>query len=566
MRQRKASTRLSQQTVKMNPILHKLNCSRLLLYWLFVFILALVCFSFMLPGAEADEVTSGIEVPVLISELQSSDVACRICHEETDEEIVFPSGETLPVQIDLEMLAASAHGSQAEEALACNDCHLPLDDYQVPHEPVDAVDYRDYELQKSATCERCHQEPHIISHPGQDTDMPVGCTDCHGSHDVQTVDAWDSPDASQVCADCHIESGVEIVDLVTLNNLIQNGMFADEADSEYCLSCHSQPGLSMTFPNGDVNFITVREESLHDSVHGAENSWQPLECADCHDTTTYPHEPVTAQSSREYTLDQNENCARCHEDKFELTHDSVHAAALEEGIEEAAVCVDCHGSHDTPPPDEPRERISHTCEQCHSSIFNLYANSVHGDALLSEGNEDVPTCIECHGVHNINDPTTALARVRSPQLCAKCHDDEELMAKYDISTDVFETYVSDFHGTTVTLFEHQDPNVDTNKAVCYDCHGVHDIKSPDDPHAGIKANLLETCQECHPDATANFSDAWTSHFKPSLENNTLVYLVNLFYEIIIPLTLGALGFIILTDVYRRVRVRFQSNGDDRSVE
>jgi hypothetical protein len=167
-------------------------------------------------------------------------------------------------------------------------------------------------------------------------------------------------------------------------------------------------------------------------------------------------------------------------------------------------------------------------------------------------------------VHDINDPTTALARVQSPQLCAGCHDDEELMAKYDISTDVFETYVADFHGTTVTLFEHQDPTVETNKAVCYDCHGVHNIKSPDDPHAGIKANLLETCQECHPDATANFSDAWTSHFKPSLENNTLVYLVDLFYQIIIPLTLGALGFIIFTDVYRRVRDRIQRNENDRS--
>ena len=49
------------------------------------------------------------------------------------------------------------------------------------------------------------------------------------------------------------------------------------------------------------------------------------------------------------------------------------------------------------------------------------------------------------------------------------------MNKYEISTEVFDTYVADFHGTTVILFEHQDPNVETNKAVCYDCHGVHNI-------------------------------------------------------------------------------------------
>lgn len=537
--------------------------NRLSLYWIFVFILALGSFNFLLPEViHAEEGKTAAVSPVLVGEAQSSDLACRICHEETDAEITFPSGETLPVQVDLDILAHSAHGMQAEDPLVCTDCHLPLEDYQAPHEPVDAIDYRDYQLQRSVSCERCHQEPHLISHPGQDTDMPVGCTDCHGSHEVQTVDVWDSENSAQVCVDCHIEVGAEITSLVTLNNLVQNGMFADEADSAYCLSCHSQPGLSMTFPNGDVNFITINEDALHDSVHGSSNSWQALECADCHDNKSYPHKPVTANSAREFTLEQNQVCSRCHEDKFELSHDDVHATAQAEGVEEAAVCVDCHGAHDTPPPSEPRERISHTCEKCHSNIFKEYATSVHGDALLSEGNEDVPTCIECHGVHSINDPTTALARAGSPQLCADCHADVELMEKYDISTDVFETYVADFHGTTVTLFEQQDPTVETNKAVCYDCHGVHNIKAPDDPHAGIKDNLLVTCQECHPDARANFSDAWTSHFKPSLEHNTLVYLVDLFYKIIIPVTLGAFLFIIGTDFYRKIRVRLQKN--DRS--
>jgi hypothetical protein len=95
--------------------------------------------------------------------------------------------------------------------------------------------------------------------------------------------------------------------------------------------------------------------------------------------------------------------------------------------------------------------------------------------------------------------------------------------------------------------------------VCYDCHGVHNIKRPDDPEAGIKQNLLETCQKCHPDASANFPDAWTSHFPPSLQNNTLVYLVNLFYQIIIPFTLGFLIFLVFTDVYHRIKVLIRTS-------
>ena len=53
-----------------------------------------------------------------------------------------------------------------------------------------------------------------------------------------------------------------------------------------------------------------------------------------------------------------------------------------EGNLDAATCTDCHGSHDIPVPNEPRQRISHTCEQCHSEIFNEYVESVHGEALF----------------------------------------------------------------------------------------------------------------------------------------------------------------------------------------
>jgi predicted CXXCH cytochrome family protein len=486
-----------------------------------------------------------------------SDQACRLCHADSDSEIIFSSGETLPVAVDLEALSMSAHGTHAGMPLACTDCHAPVD-YQFPHEPVAESDIRSFEIARSATCERCHQQPHITSHPGPESDSPVVCTDCHGSHNVLTIDQWQAGEGTETCVDCHMESGVDFVDPVQLSQIIRDGFFAERADNDYCLACHSQPGIVLTFENGDEISVTVDADALHDSVHGVDNPWQPLACTDCHGQLEFPHEEVEATSAREYTLESNSRCQKCHEGKFEQALDSVHGAALEDGNLEAAMCTDCHGAHDTPPPNEPRERISHTCEQCHSTIFNTYAQSVHGEALLVDSNPDVPTCIECHGVHNIADPTTSLARIQSPQLCAQCHADEELMAQYDISTDVFETYVADFHGQTVTLFEdHPDPTVETNKAVCYDCHGVHNIRPVDDPENGIKVNLLETCRQCHPDATANFPDAWTSHFPPSLQNNPLVFLVDTFYAVVIPLTVGALGFLVATDIFRAVRTRFR---------
>ncbi len=494
-----------------------------------------------------------------------TDHECRSCHGDNDEAVVFPSGEALSADVDLAAFDASVHGLQADNPIGCNGCHPPAT-YQYPHPPVEATDLRAYEISRSQTCVNCH-EPHLTAHPGPDwsggfdpaaseSGMNVVCTDCHTSHAVQPAVVWLQHTATTVCADCHAAAGVALVDTNQLSDHVRAGLFGNrQVDSDFCMGCHGPPDKTMTFPNGDVVSISIDGEALHASVHGAGNEWQELECNDCHENYNYPHPPKNAASAREYTIEKTELCGRCHETQHEGQMNSVHAEALADGKLDAATCVDCHGAHDTPVPNEPRSRIPQMCRQCHSTIFDEYASSVHGAALLNEENPDVPTCIECHGVHNINDPTTALFRNRSPELCASCHANTELMNHYEISTDVFETYVDDFHGTTVTIFQSNDPSVATNKAVCYDCHGVHAIKDPQDPNAGIKENLVVTCQQCHPDATPNFSDAWTGHHRPSLQDNPLMFLVNIFYAVVIPATVGFFGFLVATDIYRRVRGR-----------
>jgi hypothetical protein len=127
------------------------------------------------------------------------------------------------------------------------------------------------------------------------------------------------------------------------------------------------------------------------------------------------------------------------------------------------------------------------------------------------------------------------------------------MARYGLSTAVLRTYVADFHGSTVTLFRKEHPDQQTNKPVCYDCHGLHDIPHTRDPQKGlkIKANLLKTCQQCHPAAADNFPDAWMSHFIPSRERTPLVYWAGWFYRILIPGTVGGMLLFVSTDFVRR---------------
>ncbi|MCL4251836.1 MAG: cytochrome C [Anaerolineae bacterium] len=330
----------------------------------------------------------------------------------------------------------------------------------------------------------------------------------------------------------------------------------EPASDAYCLLCHTKPDQVWHLPGGETLSVTIDPQVLAGSVHGESSPEGALACADCHPNFRYPHPPTTARTTREFRLERYAVCRNCHEDQYTRAQDSVHGAFLRAGRLEAAVCVDCHGGHDIQPPDEPRQRISLTCGRCHGAIFEEYRLSVHGSALLDEGNPDVPTCIDCHGVHDIQNPTTTLFRVRSPELCANCHANDELMGKYDISTHVFDTYLSDFHGSTVTLFEQEAPDVVTNKAVCYDCHGVHNIKAVEaGTDTAIRENLLTTCQQCHPGATADFSNAWLGHYPATMESQPVLFLANRLYDVLIPVVIAVLVILIGSELIRRIRQR-----------
>jgi hypothetical protein len=339
-------------------------------------------------------------------------------------------------------------------------------------------------------------------------------------------------------------------------------MQQDKRANDFCLACHQEEGIDKTI-GGESLPVTINPTEFGLSVHAEEG----VACVDCHtNIDDYPHPDVKAKNIRDFSLQLYTLCVDCHKDQYELVQDSVHQRAFEAGNTDAAICTDCHNPHTqrrltgqqsgelTP---AARMHIPQTCAQCHSAIYDQYQNSVHGKALTEENNTDVPTCIDCHGVHNIQDPTTVTFRNSTPALCAKCHTDPTIMDKYGISTHVLDTYVADFHGSTVKLFEEQFPDQPTNKPVCTDCHGIHDIVKVDDPQAGIalKENLLVKCQRCHPDATANFPGAWMSHYVASPTKNPLVYYVNLFYKFFIPSVLGGMTLFVITDIYRRIANR-----------
>jgi hypothetical protein len=517
--------------------------------------------------------------PALAQEaaVDTPDQACRLCHVDQEGTYVLPSGEALTLTVDLATLDESVHGVHADEAVYCTDCHQTRQRYQYPHGENPAQNIEEYQAEIAQNCEQCHVSAEIHN-PGhlqaEDAANLPNCVDCHGGHDVAPTQAMQA-DPVGTCKTCHQQ--FEDQRLQDVHDEVVQNLGPDQscetchastpqtADAK-CQTCHSLLQRDLMLPNGESISLHVNPEDIVNSMHGAVEvqgvQYTPLQCTDCHKDQAfsgYPHPELDADTRRSVTLGLEEVCQSCHTDIYEHTRDGVHAKAIAAGNLDAATCADCHGNHAIQNPDEPRQRVSETCSKCHSTINEQYAHSVHGAALLGEDNPDVPVCTDCHGVHDIVDPTTAEFRLNSPNMCGQCHADTALMSKYGISTDVFDTYVADFHGTTVTLFERQSPEEGTNKAVCYDCHGIHNILPATDENSQvIKANLLTTCRQCHPDANENFPDSWTSHFKPSPQNNTLVYLVNLFYLIVIPATVGGFMLFIGTDVYRRVVDRFRS--------
>jgi formate dehydrogenase gamma subunit len=255
-----------------------------------------------------------------------------------------------------------------------------------------------------------------------------------------------------------------------------------------CLVCHADNTLTMTNAAGREISLFVDKARLAASVH-ATNS-----CVSCHTdiTATHPDDnrPVPPV-----------NCARCHEPQGESYGASVHGLARKAGHEDAATCVDCHGSHDILPPTSPASplhfvRQAQTCGRCHTQEARDVSASVHGKAMAT-GARDAPTCTDCHSEHKIealkDGPPLEISDV-----CSRCHASVYLDQKYNLPADRVKTYLESYHGLAAQ-------NGSTVVANCASCHGYHKILPSSDPDSMINTNnLVATCGRCHPGADKMF--------------------------------------------------------------
>jgi predicted CXXCH cytochrome family protein len=343
-------------------------------------------------------------------------------------------------------------------------------------------------------------------------------------------------------------------------------------DTSKCLGCHSDPSMVGRFQDRTTISLYVDPEVHEGAIRHL------MRCPICHQSQrTYPHENSRQAScsvchwektndtkpeqlvynlyypdKRAMSLQVTDSCKKCHKEKYAEMADSAHLEIMSNGNRYAPVCVDCHSSHEIAYGMLTREVVAKICSECHLAVYTSYQSSVHGVALEQEANPDVPTCGDCHGIHSLLGPNNVDFRADSIVTCGNCHSDPKRMEKYDISTDVLRTYLEDFHGRTVEFFRKTEETQIT-KATCYDCHGIHNIRSPEDDASTVYPdNLQHTCQQCHPEADITFPQAWLSHYAPSWEKTPVLFGVNLFYKILIPTVIGGFGIYILLDARRRI--------------
>ncbi len=303
------------------------------------------------------------------------------------------------------------------------------------------------------------------------------------------------------------------------------------------MACHGDKDLSLTLGSGEMQSLYVDVAAYAQSVHG-----RALTCTACHPGfSEQPHPTVATTTRAQFRSAFRNVCKTCHLENDRKARDGVHYQLLAAGDTGAPFCADCHTAHAVTPPSRPRSRISQTCASCHGAIVAAYRESVHGKALVEEGNPDVPACTDCHRAHDIQDPRQRAWLLETPQLCGKCHGDPKLAARYGMSDKVLQTYLADFHGVTASLHGRKTSTGARFTALCIDCHGVHDIKQVKDPRSSVvRANLAKTCRKCHEGAGESFPAAWLSHYEPSPRKAPLVYGVKVFYSTFIPFVIGGL--------------------------
>jgi predicted CXXCH cytochrome family protein len=437
-------------------------------------------------------------------------------------------------------------------------------------------------------CLACHEDPAIKRENGKAVlvrgsafsasihgQAGLSCVDCHA--DLAT--ATDFPHKAHTkevdCASCH-EGAAAAHPFHP--GLARKARGEGKAETT-CASCHGSheivaakdPASGFAPPKdvascGRCHAPVLQRflSSEHGRVREKGDTGRPT-CLSCHRSA------VTAGAGDLAALKkvQERLCVTCHltdrkvRDRISSSpsfiaayESSVHGAALLRGDSRAPTCIDCHGAHDMRrgfDSSSPlnKMRVQNVCVRCHAAEQLTYRGSIHGTAL-AKGNTDAPTCTDCHGEHSILSPKNPRSPVAaanvSARVCSPCHASLKLAEKWNLPVDRTQTFADSYHGLAAKGGVVEVAN-------CASCHGSHDIRPSTDPGSRInRANLPTTCgaSGCHPGANTLFAKGKV-HVVASSDKEPLLYWIGTLYLLLIVCVVGGMLANNLLDFVKRSR-------------
>jgi hypothetical protein len=265
----------------------------------------------------------------------------------------------------------------------------------------------------NATCLGCHRIPSLSVPLPNGESRPLY---------VSPEDFEDSVHGSRSCVECHKD--------VTQ---IPHRKGVDRRVG--CVSCHEDLWQAAqeegrTEELARLGEVVEQIESYMSSIHARPNredqSRTNATCYNCHDA--HYIEPIDSQIGAESRLKIPQICGQCHAEIAETYLTSVHGQEVSENRNaNAAVCIDCHTTHDIESPSDPSTRLAITqnCGTCHAEELESYLGTYHGQ-VSTLGYTHTAKCYECHGHHEIRrvDDEASIMHVDNRlETCTKCHED-----------------------------------------------------------------------------------------------------------------------------------------------
>lgn len=326
-----------------------------------------------------------------------SNETCADCHDEVEE-------------INLS-ISNSIHKN-----LLCIDCHTYISKNFENHE-------EEPELALKAECSTCHTEiakEHKNSIHGimlnEGVSEAADCKDCHGSHEILPPS--------------------ELKSKVNPSNLAIT-----------CGNCHDDPKFAEKFSMS----VSLPGKMYSQSVHGKlviEKHENAATCTTCHGVHNIKNR--VQEGSPIAPINVPNACIECHPKEVEEYKNSIHWTRVQRGINEAPVCNDCHSEHsieEIKGEGKDNNQLAmqqRTCIRCHenSRIANKFGKeggqveqyliSYHGLAT-TRGHKAAAMCVDCHGIHSINNsgnPQASTHQNNVTATCQKCHTNaSEVFAK-----------------------------------------------------------------------------------------------------------------------------------------